>query len=75
MEQWKDLIYQEVIDYERTHNTLGPGGTPARSGAGGAVGGSGGAAASATQAAQAAGANATAAKEQSAEDEAMFNRR
>ena len=23
VEQWKELIYQEVIDYERTHNTLG----------------------------------------------------
>ena len=26
VEQWKELIYQEVIEYERTHNTLGPGG-------------------------------------------------
>ena len=25
VEQWKDLIYREVTDYERTHNTLGPG--------------------------------------------------
>ena len=25
VEQWKELIYQEVIEYERTHNTLGPG--------------------------------------------------
>ncbi len=23
VEQWKELIYQEVIDYERTHNTHG----------------------------------------------------
>ena len=29
VDQWKELIYQEVIDYERTHNTLGPGGTSA----------------------------------------------
>ena len=29
MEQWKELIYQEVIEYERTHNTLGPGGAGA----------------------------------------------
>ena len=27
VEQWKELIYQEVIEYERTHNTLGPGGS------------------------------------------------
>ena len=31
VDQWKELIYQEVIDYERTHNTLGPGGTSAAS--------------------------------------------
>ena len=24
VDQWKELIYQEVIDYERTHNTMGP---------------------------------------------------
>lgn len=30
VDQWKELIYQEVIDYERTHNTLGPGGTSAQ---------------------------------------------
>lgn len=35
VEQWKELIYQEVIDYERTHNTLGPGGRGV-AGAGGA---------------------------------------
>lgn len=29
VEQWKELIYQEVIEYERTHNTLGPGGVAA----------------------------------------------
>ena len=29
VEQWKELIYQEVIEYERTHNTLGPGGAGA----------------------------------------------
>merc|ERR1719270_2735304 len=29
VEQWKELIYQEVIDYERSHNTLGPGGVAA----------------------------------------------
>ena len=29
VEQWKELIYQEVIDYERTHNTLGQRGGPA----------------------------------------------
>ena len=38
VEQWKELIYQEVIEYERTHNTLGPGGTALRGGtAGGAA--------------------------------------
>ena len=31
VDQWKELIYQEVIDYERSHNTLGPGGTSAAS--------------------------------------------
>uniref|UniRef100_T1J3C0 Stress-activated protein kinase JNK n=1 Tax=Strigamia maritima TaxID=126957 RepID=T1J3C0_STRMM len=25
VEQWKDLIYKEVMEYEQTHNTLGPG--------------------------------------------------
>ncbi len=33
VEQWKDLIYHEVIDYERTHNTLGPGGSGSATGA------------------------------------------
>ena len=33
VEQWKELIYQEVTEYERTHNISGPGGTAARSGA------------------------------------------
>ena len=38
MEQWKELIYQEVIDYERTHNTLGQRNVPANNvGAGGGV--------------------------------------
>lgn len=30
VDQWKELIYQEVIEYERTHNTLGPGGVANR---------------------------------------------
>lgn len=25
VEQWKELIYKEVLEYEQTHNTLGPG--------------------------------------------------
>ena len=53
VEQWKELIYQEVIDYERTHNTLGQrtgpsnnvgtgGGVMQGGAAGSAAGGSGG---------------------------------
>ena len=38
VEQWKELIYQEVIDYERTHNTLGQRTGPSNNvGAGGSV--------------------------------------
>ena len=35
VEQWKELIYQEVIDYERKHNTSG--GRSAASAVGGAA--------------------------------------
>ena len=41
VEQWKELIYQEVIDYERTHNTLGQRTGPSNNvgaGVGGATG-------------------------------------
>ena len=37
VEQWKELIYQEVIDYERSHNTLGPGGAAGQRAGGPAV--------------------------------------
>ena len=33
VEQWKELIYQEVIDYERSHNVTGPAGSANRGGA------------------------------------------
>ena len=46
VEQWKELIYQEVIDYERTHNTLGQRTGPSNNvGAGGMTGGATGSAA------------------------------
>ena len=39
VEQWKDLIYKEVMDYESAHNSLGSGGGPVPgSGAGGGGG-------------------------------------
>ena len=37
VEQWKDLIYQEVIDYERSHNVAGPGGSANRGAVSGVV--------------------------------------
>ena len=37
VEQWKELIYQEVIDYERTHNTLGQRSANAVTGAAGVM--------------------------------------
>ena len=47
VDQWKELIYQEVIDYERTHNTMGPRGqsNPAAGAAAAAVAPSAGSAA------------------------------
>ena len=52
VEQWKELIYQEVIDYEQSHNTLGGGGGGVAMGAVGGVNATGAATGAASPAQQ-----------------------